>query len=45
MIADDPDECPNIVYKICLMPHHTTEQIDTFIDDLVKAEVYWQQKN
>lgn len=37
----DSESCPRIVYKLCIMPHHTTKRMDTFVADLKKAEEIW----
>jgi len=37
----DTHSCPRIVYKICIMPHHTTKNLGVFVDDLVKCYDQW----
>jgi tyrosine decarboxylase/aspartate 1-decarboxylase len=32
--ATDVRSCPRIVYKLCIMPHHTREAVDQFVADL-----------
>lgn len=36
-VPKDPDNvrsCPRIVYKLCLMPHHTSDHLKAFVDAL-----------
>lgn len=32
--AGDPNSCPDTVYKLCIMPHHTLNALETFYEDL-----------
>lgn len=42
----DPQSCPRIVYKLCIMNHNAEEgRIDRFVNDLEEAHRIWNEKS
>ncbi|HCC23323.1 TPA: hypothetical protein DF272_04040 [Candidatus Falkowbacteria bacterium] len=39
----DTMSCPQTVYKLCIMPHHTLASFDHFITDLVEVYNLWEE--
>ncbi|MFH0779243.1 MAG: pyridoxal-dependent decarboxylase [Parcubacteria group bacterium] len=35
--------CPHTVYKICIMPHHTEQQMLNFVNDIARADEMWKK--
>ena len=39
-----PTSCPRLIYKLCIMPHHTPQHMLTFVDDLVAIDRLWAEQ-